>query len=48
MPYSKIQCARFGFGMLLMFNEQGAKEDLRVTGFMGPKDFAAHLDHLVK
>ena len=38
-----------GLPTLLMFNEQGAqREDLRVTGFMGPKDFAAHLDHLVK
>ncbi|MDR6962360.1 protein-disulfide reductase DsbD [Shewanella putrefaciens] len=38
-----------GLPTLLMFNEQGEqREDLRVTGFMGPKDFAAHLDHLVK
>ncbi|RBP79772.1 thiol:disulfide interchange protein DsbD [Shewanella putrefaciens] len=38
-----------GLPTLLMFNEQGEqREDLRVTGFMGPKDFATHLDHLVK
>lgn len=38
-----------GLPTLLIFNEQGEqREDLRVTGFMGPKDFAAHLDHLVK
>lgn len=38
-----------GLPTLLMFNEQGEpREDLRVTGFMGPKEFAAHLDHLVK
>lgn len=37
-----------GLPTLLMFNEQGKqREDLRVTGFMGPKDFAAHLDHLL-
>lgn len=37
-----------GLPTLLMFNEQGEqREDLRVTGFMGPKDFAAHLDHLL-
>lgn len=36
-----------GLPTLLMFNEQGEpREDLRVTGFMGPKEFAAHLDHL--
>lgn len=38
-----------GLPTLLLFNEQGEqRQDLRVTGFMGPKDFAAHLDHLVK
>lgn len=38
-----------GLPTLLIFNEQGEqREDLRVTGFMGPKDFATHLDHLVK
>jgi thiol:disulfide interchange protein DsbD len=38
-----------GLPTLLMFSEQGEqREDLRVTGFMGPKDFAAHLDHLVE
>lgn len=38
-----------GLPTLLLFNAQGEqREDLRVTGFMGPKDFAAHLDHLVK
>lgn len=38
-----------GLPTLLMFNEQGEpREDLRVTGFTGPKEFAAHLDHLVK
>ncbi|PIW61505.1 protein-disulfide reductase DsbD [Shewanella sp. CG12_big_fil_rev_8_21_14_0_65_47_15] len=38
-----------GLPTLLMFSEQGEqREDLRVTGFMGPKEFAAHLDHLVK
>ncbi|MGL4711304.1 MAG: protein-disulfide reductase DsbD [Shewanella sp.] len=38
-----------GLPTLLMFNEQGTqREDLRVTGFMGPKDFASHLDHLLK
>lgn len=38
-----------GLPTLLMFNEQGEqREDLRVTGFMSPKDFATHLDHLVK
>lgn len=38
-----------GLPTLLMFSEQGKqREDLRVTGFMGPKDFAAHLDHLVQ
>ncbi|MCU7986099.1 protein-disulfide reductase DsbD [Shewanella sp. SW24] len=38
-----------GLPTLLMFNEQGEqREDLRVTGFMGSKDFATHLDHLVK
>ena len=37
-----------GLPTLLMFDEQGQqRSDLRVTGFMGPKDFAAHLDHLV-
>lgn len=38
-----------GLPTLLIFNEQGElRDDLRVTGFMGPKDFAAHLDHLLK
>lgn len=38
-----------GLPTLLMFNEQGEqREDLRVTGFMGPKEFASHLDHLLK
>ncbi len=38
-----------GLPTLLLFNAQGdPREDLRVTGFMGPKDFAAHLDHLLQ
>ncbi len=38
-----------GLPTLLMFNQDGEqREDLRVTGFMGPKDFAAHLDLLLK
>ncbi|ABI73493.1 Protein-disulfide reductase [Shewanella frigidimarina NCIMB 400] len=37
-----------GLPTLLMFNSDGKqREDLRVTGFMGPKDFAAHLDILL-
>lgn len=33
-----------GLPTLLMFNEQGEpREDLRVTGFMGPKEFAAQI-----
>ncbi|MBB1439627.1 protein-disulfide reductase DsbD [Shewanella sp. SG41-4] len=37
-----------GLPTLLMFNSDGEqREDLRVTGFMGPKDFAAHLDILL-
>tara|TARA_R110000796_G_scaffold8899_12_gene30506 strand:+ start:2417 stop:4279 length:1863 start_codon:yes stop_codon:yes gene_type:complete len=37
-----------GLPTLLMFNRDGKqREDLRVTGFMGPKDFAAHLDILL-
>lgn len=37
-----------GLPTLLMFNTDGKqREDLRVTGFMGPKDFAAHLDILL-
>lgn len=37
-----------GLPTLLMFNQDGEqREDLRVTGFMGPKDFAAHLDLLL-
>ncbi|MDR8525220.1 protein-disulfide reductase DsbD [Shewanella fidelis] len=38
-----------GLPTLLMFDENGViRDDLRVTGFMGPKAFAEHLDHLVK
>lgn len=38
-----------GLPTLLMFDENGAiRDDLRVTGFMRPKAFAEHLDHLVK
>ncbi|PKG55265.1 protein-disulfide reductase DsbD [Shewanella sp. Choline-02u-19] len=38
-----------GLPTLLMFDESGAiRDDLRVTGFMRPKAFAEHLDHLVK
>lgn len=37
-----------GLPTLLMFNQDGEqREDLRVTGFMGPKEFAAHLDLLL-
>ncbi|MGX9460650.1 protein-disulfide reductase DsbD [Shewanella sp. A14] len=37
-----------GLPTLLMFDQNGKqREDLRVTGFMGPKDFAAHLDLLL-
>ncbi|RPA64519.1 protein-disulfide reductase DsbD [Shewanella frigidimarina] len=37
-----------GLPTLLMFNSDGKqREDLRVTGFMGPKEFAAHLDILL-
>ncbi|MGS0681886.1 protein-disulfide reductase DsbD [Shewanella sp. 125m-7] len=37
-----------GLPTLLMFDENGAiRDDLRVTGFMRPKAFAEHLDHLV-
>lgn len=36
-----------GLPTLLLFDPQsGLRDDLRVTGFMGPKDFAAHLDLL--
>ncbi|GIU23650.1 thiol:disulfide interchange protein DsbD [Shewanella sp. MBTL60-007] len=38
-----------GLPTLLMFDENGAvRDELRVTGFMRPKAFAEHLDHLVK
>ncbi|MBQ4890773.1 protein-disulfide reductase DsbD [Shewanella sp. MMG014] len=38
-----------GLPTLLMFDENGnQREDLRVTGFMGPKPFAEHLDLLLK
>ncbi|MCL1139936.1 protein-disulfide reductase DsbD [Shewanella pneumatophori] len=38
-----------GLPTLLMFDENGViRDDLRVTGFMRPKAFAEHLDHLVK
>ncbi|MBT1444210.1 protein-disulfide reductase DsbD [Shewanella sp. JM162201] len=38
-----------GLPTLLMFDPQsGLRDDLRVTGFMGPKEFAAHLDLLHK
>ena len=38
-----------GLPTLLMFDKNGAiRDDLRVTGFMGPKDFANHLDLLLK
>lgn len=38
-----------GLPTLLMFNADGNINDkLRVTGFMGPADFAAHLDRLIK
>ncbi|MCL1051093.1 protein-disulfide reductase DsbD [Shewanella abyssi] len=38
-----------GLPTLLMFDDTGAvRDDLRVTGFMRPKAFAEHLDHLVK
>jgi thiol:disulfide interchange protein DsbD len=37
-----------GLPTLLMFDQNAKqREDLRVTGFMGPKDFAAHLDLLL-
>ncbi len=37
-----------GLPTLLMFNADGTINDrLRVTGFMAPKEFAAHLDRLV-
>ncbi|MGL4640143.1 MAG: protein-disulfide reductase DsbD, partial [Shewanella sp.] len=37
-----------GLPTLLIFDQQGKlRDDLRVTGFMGPKDFASHLDHIV-
>jgi len=37
-----------GLPTLLMFNQDGEqRKDLRVTGFMGPQDFAAHLDLLL-
>ncbi|WP_144212421.1 protein-disulfide reductase DsbD [Shewanella donghaensis] len=37
-----------GLPTLLMFDENGVqREDLRVTGFMGPKPFAEHLDLLL-
>ncbi|MEZ9369962.1 protein-disulfide reductase DsbD [Shewanella sp. 10N.286.51.B2] len=37
-----------GLPTLLMFDENGnQREDLRVTGFMGPKPFAEHLDLLL-
>ncbi|MCG9728335.1 protein-disulfide reductase DsbD [Shewanella sp. Isolate13] len=37
-----------GLPTLLMFDENGAvRDELRVTGFMRPKAFAEHLDHLV-
>lgn len=36
-----------GLPTLLLFDPQsGIRDDLRVTGFMSPKDFAAHLDLL--
>jgi thiol:disulfide interchange protein DsbD len=38
-----------GLPTLLMFDKNGdIRDDLRVTGFMGPKDFANHLDLLLK
>ncbi|MCL2912413.1 protein-disulfide reductase DsbD [Shewanella corallii] len=38
-----------GLPTLLMFDAQGEQlPQLTVTGFMGPDDFAAHLDNLVK
>lgn len=38
-----------GLPTLLFIDEQGQlKNELRVTGFMGPKEFAAHLDILLK
>ncbi|MGL5393317.1 MAG: protein-disulfide reductase DsbD [Shewanella sp.] len=38
-----------GLPTLLIFDQQGKlRDDLRVTGFMGPKDFARHLDHIVE
>ncbi|GIU21142.1 protein-disulfide reductase DsbD [Shewanella schlegeliana] len=37
-----------GLPTLLMFDENGdIRDELRVTGFMRPKAFAEHLDHLV-
>ncbi|MCL1142125.1 protein-disulfide reductase DsbD [Shewanella gaetbuli] len=38
-----------GLPTLLMFDKNAdIRDDLRVTGFMGPKDFANHLDLLIK
>jgi thioredoxin:protein disulfide reductase len=37
-----------GLPTLLLFDASGeARDDLRITGFMGPKEFAAHLDLLL-